>query len=379
MKILKFAFIVLVIASCTERNFKPVPVVDLQKPDKARIIHLSELMNDIRIVRLETNDSILLGPDAIYLLGDKFIVSIDQSKILQFSISGAFIRTLARAGNGPGEFLRPEAFALDDRNDKLYFNHRGDSRNILTYSLKDGRLISRIPTGTDNLVSHLLIARDSVLTIVPRLNRTYNFYYLSTSGNILGGVAPPEARNIGLQTSIEIADNQLVYMPKEYDTLYYVNNLTTVPCCFFSVEDRFSYTNNETGNFVYLSSIAPGFIIANKAHARIDLNPDGETFSMNGDKQTRYLISKKDFSACEIIDFNNDFLGFREYTDQWENYLHISNNTGYICYSAFELKQKLEVVLKTDKPDDQKWVIKSELNRTLRENDNPVLIIGDLK
>jgi len=379
MKIIRFALTFLLIASCSGKNFKPLPTVDLQKPGRARIIDLGELIDNIRIVRLETGDSILLGPNTFYLLSDKFIISIDQDKILQFSISGEFIRTLARAGKGPEEFLRPEAFALDGRNDILYFNHRGDSRNILRYSLKDGRLINRIPTATDNLISQILITKDTVLTVVPRLNGTYNFYYLSTSGNIHGGVAPPKARNIGLQTSVEMSDNQLFYMPKEYDTLYIVNNFTPEPFCFFSIEDRFSYTNNEIGNFVYLSSIAPGFMIANKAHARIHLNADGETYSMNGDKQTRYLISRKDFSVCEIIDFNNDFLGFRENTDQWNNYLGISGNRGYICYSAFELKQKLEETLETGKPDDQMKKRISDLNTQISENDNPVLIVGLLK
>jgi len=379
MKIIKLAFVLLLVTSCTQRDNKMIPTIDLQNPRKARVINLSELLDQIHIIRLETSDSTLLGPDTSYLISDKFVISIDQDKILQFSLTGAFIRTLARAGNGPEEFLRPEAYVLDVKNDILFINHRGDPHNIISYDLKNGQPINKFPTNVDNLISQILITQDSILTIVPRLNSKYNFYYLSSHGDIIDGVAPPKAKNIGLQTSIELVDSQLFYMPKEYDTLYSVYKTTINPYCFFFIENRFSYTNNEIGNFVYLSSIAPGFMIANKAHARIKLNPDGETFSMNADKQTRFFVSKKDFSVSEIIDFYNDFWGFKENTDQWINYLNISNNFGYICYSSFELKQKIKEAFQMNKLNDQIKKRISELDTQISENDNPVLIIGSLK
>ena len=379
MKIIKLALVFLLCISCSERNNKLVPTIDLQDSGKARVIKLSELLDHIQIIRLETNDSILLGPDTYYLFNDNFIISIDQEKIIQFSVTGEFIRILARAGTGPEEFLRPEAFALNVNKDLLLIYHRGDSHNITFYDLNNGHLVKRLPTNTENLISEILISQDSILTIVPRFNIKYNFYYLSSSGTIIGGIAPPEAKNVGLQTSIELADNQLYYMPKEFDTLYLVNNMKLNPYCFFKVEDRFSYTNNEIGNFIYISSIASGFMIVNKTHARIKLNPDGETFSMNADKQTRFYINKKDFSNFEIMDFYNDFLGFKESTDQWDNYLNTSNGIGYICYSSFELKQKIKDALQSDKPDDHIKKRISELNVQISENDNPVLLIGSLK
>ena len=92
-------------------------------------------------MKLETNNEILLGQYTNYLVGEKYIITIDNDKILQFSNNGRFLRTLAKAGNGPDEFLRAEAFALDDKNDILYINHRGDSRNILAFDLKTGNVL----------------------------------------------------------------------------------------------------------------------------------------------------------------------------------------------------------------------------------------------
>lgn len=379
MKTIELAFLLFLITSCAERNVKPIPEIDLQNPVKSREIILSELIDDIQVIKLETSDNILLGPDTWYLVSGKYIISIDQDKILQFSKNGAFIRILARAGKGPEEFLKAEAFALDDKNDILFINHRGDSRNIISYNLKNGQRTYRIPTEVDNLISQIIVAGDSILTIVPKMCKKYNFYYLTTSGNFISGFAPPKADNIGLQTCIDLVNTQLYYMPKEYDTLYSVNKNSCTPYCFFNIENRFSYENNEIGNFVYLSSNAPGYIIASKAHARIKLNSDGETFSMNADKQTRYLISRKDFSVCEITGYYNDFLGFRENPDQWDNYLFITNNIGYVCYSSFEFMQKIKEALNSGKIDNQIRKRISDLDAQINENDNPILVVGFLK
>ena len=380
MKTIMLIFLLILLTSCTGGNRqKPVPVIDLQNPRDTRDIYLSELLDDIHIVKLETGDEILLGQYTSYLVGEKFVITIDENKILQFSNNGGFLRTLARAGNGPDEFLRAEVFALDDNNDILYVNHRGDSRNILTFDLKTGNRLKRIPTGVDNLISQIIVSGDSILTVVPRMNKDYNLYNLTTSGKFVDGIAPPDIKEIGLQTSIDMVINELYYMPKEYDTLYLVKGTSYKPYCFFHIEDRFTYENNEIGNFVYLSANTPGFMIANKAHASIKLNDDGETFSMNADKQTRYLISKNDFAVTGIKDFRNDLLGIDEDLDQWANYLYINNNLGYVVYSSFELKQKITKALESNKLDDPVKQRILALNQEIKENDNPVLVIGNLK
>ncbi len=380
MKTIRLILLLILATSCNGRiSQKPVPVIDLQNPGETRVLYLSELLDKIHVVKLETNNEILLGQYTNYLVGERNIITIDNDKILQFTNNGGFVRTLAKAGKGPDEFLRAEAFGLDDKNNILYINHRGDSHNVLAFDLKTGSRIKRITTGVDNLISQIIVSDDSILTVVPRMNREYNLYHLTPSGKIVGGIAPPKVKGIGLQTSIDLVINELYYMPKEYDTLFIVKQTSLKPYCFFHIEDRFTYENNEIGNFVYLSANAPGFMIANKAHASIKMNEDGETFSMNADKQTRYFINKNDFTVTEIKDFRNDFLGIDEVLDQWANYLYINNNLGYVVYSSFELKQKIAKALESnilDNPVKQRILT---FNLEIKENDNPVLVIGKLK
>ncbi len=370
--------IVLLMFECSPEK-KSIPVIDLQNINQTKVVKLSDMLGDIYVVRLETSDGILLGEDTYYLVSEKYIITIDKDKILQFSGNGKYIRNLAKAGKGPDEFLRADAWALDDKKGILYINHRGDSRHIIVFDLGNGERINRISTGVDNLISQMIVLNDTVLAVMPRMNKEISFYDLSTSGRILSVVAPPGAKGIGLESSIEMVSDKLYYMPKEYDTLYLLNGTRKEPYCFFNVEDRFTFDNNETGNFVYLSANAPNFIIANKVHARIKMNSDGETYSMNGDKITRYWVDKHGFSVSEITGFYNDYLGIQEKFKPWQDYLFLSNNLGFIKYSSFNLKQLIEKTLESEKTDrTQKDRILS-LNEEINENDNPVLLIGKLK
>lgn len=358
---------------------KTIPIINLQNATQSKVINLSEMIKDIHIVQLETSEEILLGEDAYYLVSEKYIITIDREQILQFSGTGKYIRTLAKEGKGPDEFLRAEAFALDAKNEILYVNHRGDPKNIGVYNLKDGKRIKRIPTGVDNLISQIAVLKDTILVVTPRMNLEYNLYYLSTTGKIISGIAPPRVKEIGLQSSIEKVSDKLYYMPKEYDTLYLAKNTTKDPYCFFNVEDRFTFDNNEIGNFVYLSLIAPDFMIANKVHASIKMNADGETYSMNADKVDLYWIENKNFKVTGIKRFHNDFLGVEDTFDPWKNFLFTTNDIAFVRYASFNLKQLIKQALETGNLENPIKQRISSLDEQIDENDNPILVIGKLK
>lgn len=369
----------LILFECSSDK-KSIPVIDLQKSNQLKVVNLSEMIRDIYIVKLETSKESLLGPNTIYLVSKKSIIAIDNEKILQFSDKGQYIKTLAVAGKGPEEFLGIDACALDEVKNILYINHRGDSKNIVAFDLNSGVRIKKIPTGVDNRISQMIVVADSILAIQPRMNKEYNLYYLSTSGKIINGISPPKVRNIGLETSIKKVQNALYYMPKEYDTLYLLSHTSQKPICFFSIDKRFSIDNHVNGNFIYLSLNSTDFMIANKVHANITLNPDGESFTMNGDKVILYWIDKRNnFSINEITGFRNDYFGFDDAFDPWRNYLSVDNNLAFKVYSSIELKRLIEKALQTSKIGKEVKDRISLLYNQVNENDNPVLLVGKLR
>jgi len=382
MKTLKNVLLLLTICitsiECTSEK-KSTPIIDLQNINQNKLVNLSEMLYDINIVRLETSKDLMLSENAYFLVNERYIVAIDQEKILQFSGEGEFIRELARAGRGPDDFIRAEVYDIDDKNDILYMNHRGDSKHIIAYNLKNGERIKKFPSGIDNLLYQMIVVDDSTLVITARMNREYNLFYLSTSGELINGIAPPKEEGIGLMTTIAKVSNNYFYMPKEYDTLYVFENLDIEPYCFFDVEDRFTIDNNETGNFIFLPVIAPRYILVNKVHAKIQVNDDGETFTMWGDESTLFWIDRGDFSVSKIKGFHNDYFGIDEAFDPWEDYLFVSGDFAYIKYASFELKQSIEEALDSENLDHDVKQRISSLNEIIDENDNPILVIGKLK
>jgi len=376
--VLLFLTICILSIACTSEK-KSTPIIDLKNATQTKQVNLSEMLYDISIVRLETSKEIMLSEYAYFLVNERYIVAIDQEKILQFSREGKFIRVLALAGRGPDEFIRAEVYDIDDKNDILYLSHRGDSEHIIAYNLKNGERIKKFPTRIENLLSQMFVVDDSTLVINANMNQEYNLFYLSTTGELINGIAPPKEKGIGLMTTIgKVADNYF-YMPKEYDTLYVFDNLALEPYCFFDVDDRFTLDNNETGNFIFLPSIAPGFIIVNKVHAKIKLNDDGETFTMWGDESTLFWIDRADYSVSRITGFHNDYFGIDEAFNPWEDYLFVDNDLAYIKYPSFELKQSIEEALNSEMLDEKVRHRISSLYETIDENDNPILVIGKLQ
>ena len=92
IKTIRLLILLILITSCTGGNRqKPIPVLDLQNPGETRDLYLSELIDDIHIVKLETRDEILLGQNTNYLVGNRYIITIENDKILQFSNNGGFL------------------------------------------------------------------------------------------------------------------------------------------------------------------------------------------------------------------------------------------------------------------------------------------------
>lgn len=112
-----------------------LPTVDLQNPKQKKVVKLSEMLSNLSLVKLETSKDILIGEGTKYLVSEKFIITAGSDKILLFSNTGKYIRTIAVTGKGPNEYANIVACVMDDKNGILYINQRDDPGIILSYNL----------------------------------------------------------------------------------------------------------------------------------------------------------------------------------------------------------------------------------------------------
>ena len=68
-------------------------------------LEFSAIVDSIKYIPLETNDSVLLGNKAYIAYGDSNDIFIKNNKLIyRFDTNGRFKNTIGRIGNGPGEF-----------------------------------------------------------------------------------------------------------------------------------------------------------------------------------------------------------------------------------------------------------------------------------
>jgi hypothetical protein len=93
-----------------------VDVIDISASinNEGATMLLSEIVDDITFIPLETTDECLIGRIRSIYFSNNYLVIIDAdpNQILLFDTTGKFVRTIGNKGQGPGEYIYPFWAAL---------------------------------------------------------------------------------------------------------------------------------------------------------------------------------------------------------------------------------------------------------------------------
>ena len=106
-------------------------VIDVAEKYDEVSLRLDDVLDDIKLIRLETTGHSLLSYFSGYV-GEKHIIAMDRNRVLLFSADGKYNRTIAQRGKGPGEFTQIDAWDVDDNEQFLYFFSSGSDHCHLT-------------------------------------------------------------------------------------------------------------------------------------------------------------------------------------------------------------------------------------------------------
>lgn len=114
-----------------------------EKSENVRDLRLSDLADNIKIVRLETTDASMTGEGMTWITGNRIIIFCD-GEIKQFDLDGKYIGKIGARGNGPGEYyIAPYDIYADPSAERIYLvSYSAD--NIISYNY-DGSFASNIP------------------------------------------------------------------------------------------------------------------------------------------------------------------------------------------------------------------------------------------
>ena len=140
---------------------------DIPYDKKTRNIKVEDLFKNVRYVRLETNKISLVNniiDKVVYENGITYLANYKSHKfeVLLFNKEGTFLRSICREGEGPEEYQSATSITVDGKGNVLFADRAGKGR-IVTYN-SDGDFISRINLAGLGL-KDLTYLNDSVLLL----------------------------------------------------------------------------------------------------------------------------------------------------------------------------------------------------------------------
>jgi len=146
--LLKQTFLLIIIlSSCKfneiEDNFNSELInIEIKPNHFLSDIYLSQIIEDYRLVQLETNEDCLIGNIHKIVCHKGFILIFDflNQTLFQYSENGNYIRKIGKRGRGPGEFLELQDFTIDSIRNQIWLL---DFKKIHKFSF-EGKYIESI-------------------------------------------------------------------------------------------------------------------------------------------------------------------------------------------------------------------------------------------
>lgn len=131
-----FVFFIVACGHNTKQTTEPNIVLNIDFPKEERHINLSELVDSISFIRLQTNDSCRIGSIDKLIVAENFFLIVDKSlasSILLFDTNGKFINSIGSRGRSQKEYISIEDVTIGDG--KIFvLDSKGNK--IISYSIE---------------------------------------------------------------------------------------------------------------------------------------------------------------------------------------------------------------------------------------------------
>lgn len=396
-------FLMAGLAGCSDKESTTLVTYDLLNIKENTELRFSDMVNDIKIVPIETTQDVLI-PDCQYIIDQHYIITLDQNAVHQFDLqTGKHLRKLAVAGNGPNEFVYINAaFA---RNGKLYFRSRGkDYFSVI--DLASGEPLDKLethkPVEADFMGmaanGEFYIRNDSLLFEIfdPHTKRSRFLIDTTMKKEI------KKKDHITFLSSIELLGGKSIaqYMSQTYlynstfsDTLYLQKDITSnvVPFAAFILPKAKTGAQSDLGipdidridlSFPYADSQRYLGVVSN-----LVCRASGNSITLKINYDGVYYIDKETDIARKITKYIFDPLFVKEFDNQAENGSVFSGIfSGHNAYvddkiyakvlPAYEVKTAIEKSLEDPDLPAEKRTRLLELDNKLTEDSNPVVFFG---
>jgi hypothetical protein len=362
------------------KNKAEMPVtIDFTKRNDNGSLKLSAFAYDIRFIKLETNKNSYISNFTGYV-GEKYIISVNYDQVIQFSVNGKFLRTIARQGRGPEEFGQIDAWEVD-KNEHFLIYHIVGKDYITKYNLDSYMFENNIPFINKGYLNKIILINDSLISILPDQfsNYGYLFFNQSIDGLIIEGrkkkFTPMPRQWVGeFPIFLKATDGSIFYQPSGCDTIFNIVGSEVKPLISLIIEKPHKNEEITSGfnySFLYLDNKRIYFQKSGYENRKTSSSLSTKTIS------NEYLFfDRKTNGIFKIDSFFYDYLGI-ELKIPYMSFLN--GNQFVINYQALDFKVMLGDALKKGEVSESKRDKLKQLYNEISENDNPILVIGKCK
>ncbi len=364
---------------------KPVLQIDVKKVKDSIPKKLSDFVTDIKYVKLETNENCLIPAFAMWMAGKKYIlVNVPRNGVYQFSLDGKFIRKVIKVGNGPREVKYPILY-MSNCGNYLHYIERSGKNTIHGINLNTAEFLDDIPLLKRGVIRDLVILNDTV-SIAPLLGAStggldkYYIFRQTKQADALNSI-PCTIKNLisnddGKDMLYEVG-HKLHYRPVGNDTIFEVDKKSLKPKIIINSGNKNKTIQRDVGynSITIIHESKELLLLRIYTIEKVEIyEMSGGTGSRSYGKNRILYFDKKNKVASYLKNFKNDLAGI-----DFNPYYHRMQDNGMFCsvYQSVDLIENAENI-KSD-PDIRNKEKLLNIISELKENDNPVLIIGKIK
>ena len=387
MKINNLLLIVLVflpiVSGCShqgDNSQNGVVTLDFTRDYEGITLNLSDMVKDISIIRLETNENSLMSYFKGFV-GDKYILSFGRKSIKLFSSEGKFIQTIINRGKGPREFGYIDMWTVDE-DEHFYYCHDAGKNDIYKYNLDKRKFEDNIPFSDNGHLSGMVIVNDTTFAILTNSYSSYKYqcFYQTFSGRVLDGivrdsVSIPKERSFKHAVFMNTKNRKdIVLQPASSDTLYYLSGIKKIPSIYLKNNVTKISGSTKTGDVIELYNFIEDKVLLSKKEFVMEKKSNHIFMSVkNGDTYIANTLSEE-INVLDSI--------YYESIGAWLDPKKIlrSNNNRFICsYDAISFRAILKNAIDDVELTEEKRRNVRNLFDKITDDDNPVLITGKYK
>jgi len=262
------------------KNSKSVPIIDLNRLDQSISLDITDILKDISIVQI-SSDFLFSVHDQIYITPQYLIIHSakysDRESLDLFSRKGEHIRKLAARGNGPGEFYVIEDFFVDE-DDILYYKDMWYRNCLFRIDLSCGAMLDPLQIDFTYLTTNYM---NGMIYSFPYYRGWFdqtNEYpdsaivvsrVLLSSGEVKKFKGEHKYQFLFLGSSITSYHDEIVLINPGYsDTLFTLKDDKLSPLCVLHLSNKMTDTDKEGSVAQIISSYNNGVVLA-----KIDIVP----------------------------------------------------------------------------------------------------------